>query len=333
MSDVSLPNGSNRVNRDPESYSDWLVGIGRSCAVNVPVAVLVPGFQLRGAGTDPRHVEILAKVARSSPLPPILVQKNGMRVIDGLHRCAAARLRGEVTVSAHVIECTDAEALIFAIKANTMHGLPLSRADRMASAELTLARYPGWSDRAIAELAGLSAKTVAGIRKNLAAGSPAGKRLGRDGRWRPLRSDDGRERAARYIAAHPQAPLRQVAREVGVSLGTAHSVRDRMRRGDTRSAAGQGPPVPVPAMPLTWSSLSLKLESDPALRYTEQGRAFLRWMAYHAVQESEWSKFVDAIPSHWRLDVSHVAMAVGREWRQFANRLRDGGTPNGRRTE
>lgn len=331
MSDASSLYGGDEGNSDPGSYSDWLAGIGRSCIVDVPVAVLLPGFQLRGVGTDPRHVEVLAEVARSSPLPPILVQKDGMRVIDGLHRCAVARLRGETTVSAHVIECTDAEALVFAIKANTMHGLPLSRADRMASVELTLARYPGWSDRAIANLAGLSAKTVAGIRKHLAVGSPAGKRLGRDGRWRPLPSDEGRQRAAQYIAAHPQAPLRQVAREAGVSLGTAHSVRDRMRRGDTRSTAGQR--TPAPAMSIAWSSLSLKLESDPALRYTEKGRAFHQWMTYHAVQEGEWRKFIDAIPSRWRSDVSHVAMAVSREWRQFANQLRGGGASGGPRTE
>lgn len=286
---------------------------------------LVPGFQLRQAGTDPRHVELLAEVSQSVALPSILVQKNGMRVIDGLHRCEVAKLRGEANISARIVECTDAEALVFAIQANTLHGLPLSRPDRVASVERVLASHPGWSDRAIAELSGLSAKTVAAIRSGSPDAATAnGKRLGRDGRWRPLFGGTGRERAAEYMAAHPEAPLREVAKAAGVSLGTAHSVRTRSRRPDGQRTAARARPASAGSVPLTWPSLSAKLERDPALRHAEGGRAFLRWMAGHAVQEGEWQNFVEAIPHHWRPDISRTALTIGREWRQFAGRLRDG---------
>ena len=63
--------------------------------VSVPIASLVPGFHLRASGVDAAHVQLLAGAAGSARLPSILVQKNGTRIIDGMHRIEAARLRGE----------------------------------------------------------------------------------------------------------------------------------------------------------------------------------------------------------------------------------------------
>jgi ParB-like chromosome segregation protein Spo0J len=323
----------------PGSYPDQVCDIEHLPAVSVPITALISGFQLRQGGTDPRHVQLLAEAAQSVRLPSILVQKSGMRIIDGMHRCEVAKLRGEAKISARVIECTDAEALVFAIRANALHGLPLTRADRVASTERVLASHPEWSDRVIAELSGLSARTVAAIRDAAIRGGSApasGKRMGRDGRWRPLLAAEGRERAARYMAAHPEAPLRQVAKAAGVSLGTAHSVRARLRRaGGQPSAppaaqeapaapAAQAAPAAAAPAPLTWPSLAAKLENDPALRYAEGGRALLRWLTCHAMRESEWQNFVDAVPDHWRADISRFALVFSREWRQFARRLRDG---------
>lgn len=218
-------------------------------AQDIPVHALSPGLRLRQAGTDAAHVQLLAEATGRAELPPLLVQKDGCRVIDGLHRLEAARLRGDASVRVRFLDCTDSEALVLAMKANSAHGLPLSKADRLGGARRVLAAHPDWSDRAIAGISGLSAKTIAGLRLRTAgAADTAGKRLGRDGRKRPVNAGEGRRRAAEYISAHPDAPLRQVARETDVSLGTVHDVKARLRRGVSPERDGRRGPAPRPAV-------------------------------------------------------------------------------------
>jgi hypothetical protein len=147
----------------------------------------------RGAGMDGAHVRSLAAVADFCVLPPILVQRDGLRVIDGAHRLTAARARGQKFVRARVVNCTDEDAYILAVAANTLHGLPLSRADRVSSARRILAWHPDWPDRAIAGATGLRAQNVARLR--LVAGRTAlvGGHSGEEGRrQRPAAAPHGR---------------------------------------------------------------------------------------------------------------------------------------------
>jgi ParB-like chromosome segregation protein Spo0J len=337
---------------------------------HVPINALVPGFYLRQSGTNAVHVQLLVGVADSADLPPILVQERGWRVIDGMHRLEAAKLRGDTSINASFLDCTDEAALVLAIRSNTLHGLPLSKADRICGAKRVLAAHPDWSDRTIAGIAGLSAKTIASLRNRSTDGAQfSSKRLGRDGKRRPLSAGEGRRRAAEYIHAHPDAPLRQVAREAEVSLGTVHDVSARIRRGTDpernrrRSSAGriaeaqvtraslglpasvngslsplasvngfQDLPASVNGVTLlrsrhnnaqpAWSGISAKLANDPAIRYTEGGKEFLRWMALRAAHVDEWGEFIDAIPVHWLGAITSVAESVSEEWTQFAERLR-----------
>jgi ParB-like chromosome segregation protein Spo0J len=279
------------------------------------------------------------------------VQKGSSRVIDGKHRVEAAKLRGETAIRACVVDCTEAEALVLGIKSNTLHGLPLSRADRISGAKRVLAAHPDWSDRAVAGVTGLSAKSIASFRTSLADETQfSAKRLGRDGKRHPVMPAEGRRRATEYIAAHPEASLRQIAREADVSLGTAHGVKEKLRRSGESPAAAAGSPAggrrpgsgqpgnaaPVPLSsvgPATaagarrarlraWPTISTKLASDPSLRYTEGGRTFLRWMTGHCLQEEEeWQEFVGAIPQHWLPEIAKIAASMSEEWRQFAERL------------
>jgi ParB-like chromosome segregation protein Spo0J len=339
VSDVGIANGSNP---DPMGMIEQLPEI------SVPIGSLVHGFHLRHEGTDIAHVRLLADAAGSVELPSILVQKRGSRIIDGMHRIEVAKLRGEWHIAARIVDCTDDEALVLAIKSNTLHGLPLTRADRISSAKRILGAHADWSDRAVAGITGLSAKAIASLR-NCSIGDTQfdGKRLGRDGKRRPIMPAEGRRRAAEYINAYPEASLREVARETDVSLGTAHDVRERIRRGADHAAGAPVRPLepvagtPAPAATtvspspvrviqgaggrhahrLAWPMISGKLAADPALRYTDGGRAFLRWMAMHSMQADEWREFIDAIPQHWLEDVSRTAAAMSEEWRQFAERL------------
>jgi ParB-like chromosome segregation protein Spo0J len=318
--------------------------------ISVPVNSLVPGFHLRLTGTDAAHVRLLADAAGAVQLPPVLVQKRGARIIDGMHRVEAAKLRGEWAINARVVDCTDEEALVLAVKSNTLHGLPLTRADRISSAKRILATHSNWSDRKVAVITGLSAKSIASLRNNSVIDAQFhGKRLGRDGKLRPVVAADGRRRAVEYITAHPEASLREVARETDVSVGTVHDVREKMRRGvyqdmaeprrgeqqSTYGSAQEDATGSHPALTsiygsaktessqrLAWQAISAKLTGDPALRYTDGGRAFLRWMAQHAMQADEWREFADAIPQRWLKDVWQLAATMSDEWREFAEQLR-----------
>ena len=83
-------------------------------------------------------------------------------------------------------------------------------------------------------IAGLAATTVGAIRERSTVQSPQlnTRMLAATSRLRPVSALDGRRRASEIIAARPDASLREVAREAGISLGTAHNVRERMRRGE-----------------------------------------------------------------------------------------------------
>ncbi|WP_344288640.1 ParB/RepB/Spo0J family partition protein [Streptomyces synnematoformans] len=225
-------------------------------AVAVPVASLRPGDSPRLAGIDPEHVRLLAALPG---LPPVLVHRRTMRVVDGMHRLHAARLRGDTTIPAVFFDGDETAAFLRAVERNLTGGLPLSLHDREAAAVRVLAAHRRWSDRAVAAATGLSPTTVGAIRRRsfapserdgggarAADGADAG-RLGRDGRVRPLDASAGRLRASRVIARHPEASLRAIARAAGVSVGTAHDVRERLRTGRDPlpprpgRAAGAGP--------------------------------------------------------------------------------------------
>ncbi|MEU0403972.1 ParB N-terminal domain-containing protein [Streptomyces sp. NPDC006197] len=223
---TAIPDSSGRSEFDLKNFE-------KLPARDVPISALSAGVPLRQGGTDAAHIQLLVDAASTTELPPILVKMDGYRIIDGLHRLEAARLRGDTTIKARFLDCSNSEALVIAMKANGSHGLPLSKADRMAGAQRVLSSHPDWSDRAIAGITGLSAKTISSLRDRTEEATPLdGKRIGRDGRRRPVDAGEGRRRAAEYIAAHPNAPLRQVARETDVSLGTVHDVSMRLRRGE-----------------------------------------------------------------------------------------------------
>jgi ParB-like chromosome segregation protein Spo0J len=214
-------------------------GIDSLPILAVPLNSIRPGFFLRQSGTDASHVQLLAEAANSDDLPAILVQKSSLRVVDGMHRIEVAKLRGQQSINARFVDCTDEEAFVLAVKSNTLHGLPLSRADRISGAKRILAWHRDWSDRAVAAATGLSTRTIASLRGLSADDEKDGaKRLGRDGKRRPVTGAEGRKRAAEYLATHPDAPLRQVAKETDVSIGTVHDIRGRLRRGEDPTAVG-----------------------------------------------------------------------------------------------
>jgi hypothetical protein len=304
--------------------------------VIVPISSLRPGESPRLKGEDKSHIAQLAGM--EGPLPAVLVDRRTMQVIDGMHRLLAALSKGRDTIDVEFFDGSPADAFLRAVEENVTHGLPLSHADRRAAAERIIKSHPHMSDRAIAESAGLAARTVAGIRRHSADSVPQlGVRVGKDGRVRPLNSLEGRRRAAELLAEHPQVSLRVVARAAGVSPTTARDVRRRLERGEqpapTRWGAvggcgSEGPgKVATPGgrrarVPQqTPASVLEKLLRDPSLRHNEQGRLLLRWLQHNPVGTQEQSEIIAAVPSHCAGLVGQLARLYGQMWLEFAQEL------------
>jgi ParB-like chromosome segregation protein Spo0J len=311
----------------------------------VPIAFLLPGESPRSEGMQMDHVARLAEVAE--PLPPILVDRRTMQVIDGRHRLLAAVLRGRVTVDVTFFDGSAEDIFLLAVEANARHGLPLSVADRRSAVTRIIASHPQMSDRSIARASGLAAKTVAGIRARSTAGSPQlDTRIGRDGKVRRLNREAGRLRAAELLIEKPEASLREVARYAGVSPGTVLDVRRRLEAGEPpaapRSSATAGPlsAIDAPAgapnadgtagratdgrgRPAAVDPVSVleKLSRDPSLRQKEQGRRLLRLLQLNAIGTDVWSELTEVVPAHCGGFVVDLAKRLAETWLEFAKEL------------
>ncbi|MFI7635075.1 chromosome partitioning protein ParB [Nonomuraea sp. NPDC049400] len=286
---------------------------------------------------DDEHVRRLADV--ETELPPILVHRETMRVIDGMHRLGAAILNGRQMIDVCFFEGGDEAAFLAAVQANTTHGLPLSLQDRRVAALRIIESHPAMSDRSIAEVTGLSAKTVSSLRRCSTVDSPQlSTRIGKDGRRRPLNAEEGRLRAARVIAANPDASLRKIAQDAAVSVGTAHAVRQRIRRGEdpmaprtterltdaSRPAAANAAERRRPDPRTTDVLLRLQsLQRDPSLRLSEAGRHLLRWMHSHVMAKDMRPDLLDAVPSHLAPIVADMALQCAEIWIDFAHDVRE----------
>jgi ParB-like chromosome segregation protein Spo0J len=288
--------------------------------LRVQIRSLVPADSPRIDGEDDRHIALLAQV--NAPLPPILVQKGTMRVIDGMHRLRAAMRLGHETIEARFFDGTDAEAFVAAVKANAGHGLPLTLADRKAAALRVVAFYPERSDRWIAGVTGLAPGTVAAIRRRVPGGDgESRRRIGRDGRVRPVNGASGRKRAIDALAANPDASLREIAGMAGVSPQTVRAVRKRTPR---REGGKESSEVAVAAVRRRDRDMLMrKLRLDPSLRFNETGRKLLRWLDVQATGPGELNVLAGQIPLHCLYLLAEVVRGYADEWLEAASRLQE----------
>nr|WP_030880248.1 ParB N-terminal domain-containing protein [Streptomyces varsoviensis] len=307
----------------------------------VPIDSLLPADSPRTTGEDDGHIQVLAEL--DAPLPPIIVHRSTMRVIDGMHRLRAAQVSGAKCIEVRFFEGTEENAFVLAVKLNVANGLPLSQGDRTAAAVRILGSHPQWSDRRIAAATGLVASTIASMRKRSTGGiEQLNARVGRDGRARPLNSAEGRRRASQVIADRPHASLREIADAAGVAPATAKDVRDRLLQGRDpvpsrlREAEAQQGPGAAPTAArsgadrpdaravaeATSAGTALpNMRKDPSLR-TEAGRTLLRLLSAHSIGEEEkWRRLVDSVPRHRADSVARAARACAEQWVRFAKEL------------
>lgn len=275
-------------------------------------------------------------------LPPIIVHRSTMRVIDGTHRLRAAELRGQQTIAVKFFDGSDIDAFVLAVKSNTAHGLPLSLADRKRAAERIITSHPRWSDRMIASVAGISAKTISGLRTVVGYDSaqvPA--RMGKDGRVRSVDGTAGRQLAYELITRDPSLSLRQIAQASGISPETARDVRNRLHRGEGPLPRGRTKSVTVsktgetadrrlaligtviPRRPTAEPPAVFveRLKADPTLRFNQNGRYLLRLLNIHTIRTEDWNTIVDSVPPHCREIVAQLARECAEFWTEFAARV------------
>lgn len=305
---TSVDNDDHAPADDPPSQKDTTL---------LPVDLLLASDSPRTDGEDTEHVRDLAEVA--TPLPPILVHRTTMRVVDGMHRLNAAKLRGDARIRARFVDGDEDDAFVLAVKLNVAHGLPLARGDRVKAAERIVTTHPHWSDRVIATATGLSHKTVGAIRRRSVGQSlQSNTRVGRDGRCRPTDRAARRARAIALVSENPDAPLRQISHAAGISVSTAKQVRDHVR--------GRRPPEVDDAAPestATVAGVVNALKKDPSVRQTDAGRALLRLLSAHSLDADEWRYLTEGVPAHCRDAVARAARRCAESWTHFARQLTD----------
>ncbi|GAA1956806.1 ParB N-terminal domain-containing protein [Amycolatopsis minnesotensis] len=302
-------------------------GVGAGEVLRVALSELRPAYSLRSASWNEEHLKLLASL--ESPWPPIAVQRVTMRVIDGMYRVRAATLRGEREIEAVLHEVDDDAAFALAVELNVRHGLSLSTADRVAAAGRLLRTHPQWSDRRIAEVAGLSASTVAAARaRSTDRIGRSNARIGRDGKIRALNSSTGRMMASELFASRPDAPVREIAAAAGIAPSTALDVRRRLRAGEhpvpaQQRQGGVSQPGPRASGPpgVRPESLLPVLAKDPMLRFTDTGRTLLRWLSAHTCGLSDWKTITTHTPPHCARAVADLARRNGELWYRIAEQV------------
>ncbi len=214
-------------------------------------------------------------------------------------------LRGDDTIPVQYFEGSDAESFVQSVQANVAHGLPLSASEREAATERIVRIYPDCR--------------------------------------RPVDGAPGRKKAVDIMRERPEAPLRAVAQEAGVSLGTAHNIRAKLRseakadvdgpgqeRKDTsRKKGASAPPGEATAGAAPRSAeaqqaqrqLLSSLRQDPSVRMTEKGRLLLQWLGILTLDAEGRQQFADSMPAHRLLSVAQLAQDCSATWRQLATEL------------
>lgn len=109
--------------------------------------------------------------------PPLVVFHDGKTywVADGFHRGSAYRESGATKCPCDVRQGTKRDAILYAVGANTGHGLRRSNPDKHRAVMVLLndSEWAQWSNAEVARRAGVSDKTVASLRPAPPSARPA----------------------------------------------------------------------------------------------------------------------------------------------------------------
>ena len=280
-------------------------------------------------GIDRRNVASLAEVA--DRWPPIVVSRRDGSVIDGLHRVAAARQLGLERLCAVFFDGSPDDEYVEFVRCNVGHGLALTLDERRAAARRILLTHPDLSDRGLASVCGLSPKTVGRLRRDTDEARGAGgtdarvsRRVGRDGRHRPVDASAARARIAEELERRPDASLRTIASAVGVSPETVRTVREKLRarpEGSTDPVGLAEPEAVVLGVLERKRHRSAPLDRDRAFTDRDEGRRFLDWFEATSVDDADLWQQGQAIPRSRVYEIADEARRRAGVWVRFAEQL------------
>jgi hypothetical protein len=294
---------------DPAVFDTVGAQSGPRDVERVPLLRLKPADSPRLDGEVHEHIRLLA--GSLAGLPPILVHRRTMRVVDGMHRYRAALLRGDVDIEVTYLDGDDEDVFVHAVAANVTHGLPLSLRDRRAAALRILKTHPDWSDRFVATTTGLSPKTVGAVRRGASVEIPqSGSRLGRDGRRRTVRRVEP--------VSGPGGPGGPGG---GETMRGQEAAARRRANFDSASAASCGRP-PEDSRARDARAVIESLSRDPSLRLSDSGRSLLRRLMAGAPMAEDLETFVSAVPPHCVDSVTQLAALYAKSWENIARTLR-----------
>lgn len=312
--------------------------------LHLPLTSLQTSYSPRRVRANREHVQLLRESQHE--WPPILVQHKSYRIVDGVHRVEAAKELGLETIRAKLFHGDDQAAFLAAVYLNVSHGLPLSLPDRRAAALRILSTEPTWSDRAIAQAAGLDPKTVRSLRGASTEEVPQLRlhqssqtvRIGRDGRRHPVDPRVGRQRASQLLQQNPGLSVRKVAQLCQISETTARDARAKLRRenGPTPASGSKTSSHDTERTTRTSSrtisssynspeEVMRQLESlkrDPTLRYNEHGQNLLRSLIKNVHDIEELEPLAKELPPHCQQAVRSIAAHCAARWTTLAKYLR-----------
>lgn len=284
----------------------------------------------RIGGRDDEHVRVLQE--SFDQLPPIVVHRPTMMVIDGAHRLLAAKRLGRSTIRVEFFTGSSAAAYVEAVRRNIAHGKPLTLTERRQAAREIVDSHPNWSDARVAAACALSDKTVAALRASDDSDG-VDARVGSDGRTRPVDVASRRLRAADLLGRSPELSLRAVARAVNLSPATVLDVRRRLLRNDSpvtgkpdpvASGEGRAHPArspegrPTPLAVMTDLIDSVPWISNPCRLDTQEQREFATWFRDRVRDSWRFSRFIDNVPNSDQTSVVVLALVQARSWAKFA---------------
>ena len=294
-----------------------------------PVPVVLPmnlsdlrlGPSFREGGLCLEHVERL--VLSGGPWPPITVGPDGT-VIDGAHRVAAARRLGWTRLDTVLFEGSRDEAFVEFVRRNVAHGLLLTLRERKRAAVQVLGSHPEWSDRRVAEVCGISPKTVARLRPDAQCPTGGGSqldgglRLGRDNRRRPVQRGLARARVVEALRTEPAGSLRAAAAAAGVSPETVRLVRMNLTNAPEHEAK-ESTAVLVEKADFA-ENKSSPWQADAALASCDHGEEFLEWFERTHITDMDLDR-VGTVPLSRVYELANAARRRADIWLLFARSL------------
>jgi hypothetical protein len=144
--------------------------------------------------------------------------------------------------------------------------------------------------------------------------------VGRDGRWRPVDPSTLRAEIADSLARNPEAPIREIAREVRASPTTVMNVKRQLGRESSEQGDALDRHYDC-GVKIQAAYESVDWRSDSALMAMDMGIQMVEWLETHTITDSEWGTFLDAVPLNRHFSIAGFARFQAESWNRFAKAL------------